>query len=64
MRNSRTITVDDHDENLYAAIARASARVGRTVGRVFDRRRARRVYRRRQTFAEDRGTGMQHIGFD
>lgn len=51
--HGNTITVDDYDENQYAVIARASARVARAVGRAFERRRARRIYRRQHVFVED-----------
>ncbi len=50
---STSIAVDDDDESLHAAIARATARVGRTVARTLDRKRGKRVYQRRRAIVED-----------
>jgi len=50
---STSIAIDDVDESLYAAIARATARVGRTVARTVDRKRGKRAYQRRRAVAED-----------
>ena len=41
---SHRIAVDDHDDNVYAAVARAIARSGRSVARAVERRRDRRSY--------------------
>ena len=50
---SNSIAVDDLDENLYAAVARASNRVGRTVARAVERKRGKRAYQRRRMPIED-----------
>jgi len=50
---STSIAIDDDDESLYAAIARATTRVGRTVARTLDRKRGKRAYQRRRAVAED-----------
>jgi len=50
---SATIAVDDDDESLYAAIARTTARVSKTVARTLDRKRGKRAYQRRRTLAEE-----------
>ena len=46
---SNLIAVDDSDEDLYAAVAQASNRVGRTVARTVERRQGKRSYQRRRT---------------
>ena len=51
------IAIEDRDENLYAAIARTTARAGRTVARTLERKRAKRAYQRRRALAEDVGSG-------
>ena len=43
------IAIDDNDEDLYAAIAQASNRAGRTVARAVERRHGKRAYQRRRT---------------
>ncbi len=48
---SNPIAVDDNDEDLYAAVAQASDRVGRTVARAVERRQGKRSYQRRRTSA-------------
>ena len=50
---SNPIAIDDNDEDLRAAVARASDRVGRTVARTLDRKRGKRIYQRRRAVAED-----------
>ena len=50
---STRIAIDDDDESLYAAIARATARVGRAVARTLDRKRGKRAYQRRHASPED-----------
>ena len=50
---SHSIAVDDNDEDLRAAVARASDRVGRTVARSIERKRRKRTYQRRRMLAED-----------
>ena len=49
--NSASIAIDDVAENLYAAIARATSRVGRAVARTLDRKRDQRAYQRRRAVA-------------
>ena len=41
-RSGHPVAVDDRDEDLYAAVARASARIGRTLGRALERKRETR----------------------
>ncbi|NQU21253.1 MAG: HPF/RaiA family ribosome-associated protein [Candidatus Nealsonbacteria bacterium] len=55
---SHPIAVDDNDEDLYAAVARASSRAGRTVARAIERRRRKRTYQRRRMLAEDASRTM------
>ena len=43
-RGNNRIAVDDHDGNVYVAVARAIARSGRSVARALERRRDRRSY--------------------
>ena len=50
---SSLIAVDDSDEDLRAAVARASNRAGRTVARAIERRRCKSAYQRRRMLAED-----------
>jgi ribosomal subunit interface protein len=50
---SSSIAVDDNDEDLYAAVARASHRAGRTVARAIERKRGKRAYQRRRLLADD-----------
>lgn len=45
---SNSITVDDSDANLYAAIVHACERVERAVVRAFERKRAKAAYHRRR----------------
>jgi ribosome hibernation promoting factor len=45
---SNPIAVDDNDEDLYAALVRASNRAGRTVARAVERRQGKRGYQRRR----------------
>ena len=45
---SNPISVDDKDEDLLAAVARASNRAGRTVARTIERKRSKRAYQRRR----------------
>ena len=47
-RGNHRIAVDDHDDNVYAAVARAIARSGRSVARTVERRRDRRSYPSRE----------------
>jgi len=51
---SNVITVDEHDEDLHAAVVRASNRVGRTVARTLQRKRSKRTYQRRRLQASQR----------
>jgi len=46
---SNPIAIDDNDEDLYAAVAQASDRVGRTVARAVERRQGKRAHQRRRT---------------
>ncbi|KKK73076.1 hypothetical protein LCGC14_2897460 [marine sediment metagenome] len=57
---SNSIAVDDHDQNLRAAVARASSRAGRTVARAVERKRHKRAYQRRRMLAED-GSRTMHV---
>ena len=50
---SNPITVDDNDEDLRAAVARASNRAGRTVARAVQRKRCKRTHQRRRMLAEN-----------
>ena len=59
-----SIAIDDVDESLYAAIARATARVGRTVARTLDRRRGQRTYQRRRAVTEDGRAVAEDVGSD
>ena len=45
---SNPIAVADNDEDLYAAVAQASNRAGRTVARAVERRQGKRSYQRRR----------------
>ena len=45
------IAVDDNDEDLYAAVAQASNRAGRTVARAVERKQGKRAYQRRRMSA-------------
>ncbi len=45
---SNPIAVDDNDEDLYAALVRASNRAGRTVARAVERKQGKRDYQRRR----------------
>jgi ribosome-associated translation inhibitor RaiA len=51
---SDSITIEQHDESLNSAVARAAARAGRTLGRSLDRRHSKRAYQRRRALAKDR----------
>jgi len=55
---SNPIAVDDNDENLHAAVARATDRVGRAVGRALERRRHKKAYERRRMLAQDVSRGI------
>ena len=46
---STPIAVDDNDEDLRAAVVRASNRTGRTVARAVQRKQGKRSYQRRRT---------------
>ncbi len=61
---SSLIAVDDNDEDLRAAVARASNRAGRTVARAIERKRRKRVYQRRRLPVEDISCAMQLDGQD
>ena len=50
---SNPIAVNDNDEDLRTAVARASNRAGRTVARAIERKRRRRAYQRRRVLVED-----------
>ncbi len=50
---SNPIAVDDNDEDLRAAVARASNRAGRTVARAIERKRRKRAYQRRRLLVQD-----------
>ena len=50
---SNPIAVDDNDEDLRAAVTRASNRAGRTVARAIERKRRKRAYQRRRLPVED-----------
>ena len=49
---SDSITIEQDDESLNSAVARAAARAGRTVGRSLDRRHRKRAYQRRRALAK------------
>ena len=57
---SNPIAVDDNDEDLYAAVAQASNRAGRTVARAVQRKRRKRAYQRRRLPMKDISPAM-HI---
>ena len=59
---STNITVDDNDEDLRAAVARASNRAGRTVARSIERKRRKRAYQRRRMLAGDASRTMHLDG--
>ncbi|MBN2476082.1 MAG: HPF/RaiA family ribosome-associated protein [Pirellulales bacterium] len=48
---SSPIVIDEYDQNLRAAVARASNRAGRTVARALERARHRWTYQRRRSIA-------------
>ena len=50
---SNPIAIDDNDEDLRAAVARASNRAGRTVARAIERKRCKRAYQRRRLLVQD-----------
>jgi ribosome-associated translation inhibitor RaiA len=50
---SDNITIEQDDESLNSAVARAAARAGRTVGRSLERRHRKRAYQRRRALAKD-----------
>jgi ribosome-associated translation inhibitor RaiA len=50
---SKPIAIEDNDEDLRAAVARASNRAGRTVARAIECKRRKRAYQRRRLLAED-----------
>ncbi len=50
---SSPIAVDDNDEDLHAAVARASSRAGRTVARAVERKRCKKTYQRRRLLVGD-----------
>jgi len=62
--DSTSIAIDDVDENLHAAIARATSRVGRAVARTLDRKRGQRAYQRRRAVAEDGREVAEDVGSD
>ena len=62
--DSTSIAIDDVDKSLHAAIARATARVGRTVARTLDRKRGKRAYQRRRTLAENGRPLAEDVGSD
>jgi len=45
---SNSIAVEGNDQDLQAAVARASDRIGRTVARAIERKRRKRAYQRRR----------------
>jgi len=47
------IAIDDNDEDLRAAVARASNRAGRTVARAVERKRCKKAYQRRRLLVGD-----------
>lgn len=47
------IAIDDNDEDLRAAVARASNRAGRTVARAIERKRCKKAYQRRRLLVGD-----------
>lgn len=49
---SKSITVDDTDADLRAAVTRASNRAGRCVARAIERRRSKRTYQRRRLITD------------
>ncbi len=55
LRNSgsTSLTIDDHDQNMRTAVARASNHAGRTVERAVERKPRKRAYRRRPMIAGD-----------
>ncbi len=59
---SNPIAVDDHDEDLHAAVARASGRAGRTVARAIERKRRKKAYHRRRLLVEDVSPAMHLDG--
>ena len=59
---SNPIAIDDKDEDLHAAVARASNRAGRTVARAIERKRRKRAYQRRRLLAEDASRTMRLDG--
>ena len=50
---SNPIAIDDSDEELHVAVARASNRAERTVARAIERKRRKRAYQRRRLPVED-----------
>jgi len=50
---SNPIAIDDNDEDVHVAVARASDRAGRTVARAVQRRRCKKTYQRRRMLAEN-----------
>jgi len=59
---SNPIAVHDNDEDLRAAVARASNRAGRTVARAIERKRRTRAYQRRRLLVEDIAHAMHLDG--
>ena len=59
---SNPIAIDDTDEDLRAAVTRASNRAGRTVARAIDRKRRKRAYQRRRLPVEDNSRAMHLDG--
>lgn len=59
---SNPITVDDNDEDLRAAVARACNRAGRTVARAVQRKCCKRTYQRRRMLAENTSLAMRRGG--
>lgn len=47
-RGAGEVVVDDHDRDLYAAVSRASDRIGRAVARTLERKRDVKSYHRRR----------------
>lgn len=61
---SNPIATNDKDEDLRAAVARASNRAGRTVARAIERKRGKRAYQRRRQLVEDVSQATQLDGQD
>jgi ribosome-associated translation inhibitor RaiA len=59
---SNPIAIDDQDQDLRAAVARASDRAGRTVARAIERKRRKRVYQRRRLSGKETSLGGHFDG--